>query len=97
MQQGKLIDFQKHFTKSYVGQIQKCTNFYIFFLNNVLLNVVDVMHLIKVKLQYFFFIKVMEMGFTQQEARLGLRMTEGNTQMAVAHIMRRREVLWFIR
>ena len=35
---------------------------------------------------------VMAMGFTQPEARLGLRVCEGNVQLAVAHIMKRREV-----
>ena len=34
----------------------------------------------------------MGMGFTQQESRLGLRMCLGNVQLAVAHIMNRREV-----
>ena len=33
----------------------------------------------------------MDMGFTSQEARLGLRLTEGNVTMAVAHIMHRRQ------
>lgn len=35
---------------------------------------------------------VMEMGFTSREARLGLRQCEGNVQLAVAYIMKRREV-----
>ena len=34
---------------------------------------------------------VMDMGFSSQEARLGLRLTEGNVTMAVAHIMNRRQ------
>ena len=34
----------------------------------------------------------MAMGFTQQEARLALRLTEGNIQLAIAHIMKRKEV-----
>ena len=32
------------------------------------------------------------MGFTEGEARLGLRACEGNVQNAVAHIIKRREV-----
>ena len=39
-----------------------------------------------------YLILVMAMGFTSQEARLGLRLTEGNATMAVAHIMSRRQV-----
>ena len=37
-------------------------------------------------------VSVMAMGFTQQEARLALRLTEGNIQLAIAHIMKRKEV-----
>ena len=34
----------------------------------------------------------MSMGFSEGEARLGLRACEGNVQNAVAHIIKRREV-----
>ena len=42
--------------------------------------------------QYFLYITVMSMGFSEGEARLGLRACEGNVQNAVAHIIKRREV-----
>ena len=34
----------------------------------------------------------MSMGFSEGEARLGLRACSGNVQSAVAHIIKRREV-----
>ena len=34
----------------------------------------------------------MEMGFSQQEARLGLRACDGQVEAAVAHIMKRKQV-----
>ena len=40
----------------------------------------------------FGWFSVMEMGFTEQEARLGLRFSRGNIQLAVAHISEQREV-----
>jgi len=41
---------------------------------------------------YLFFLVVMTMGFTQREARLGLRASAGNIDQAVQHIMQRKEV-----
>ena len=35
---------------------------------------------------------MMSMGFSEGEARLGLRACSGNVQSAVAHIIKRREV-----
>ena len=40
----------------------------------------------------FLFVVVMQMGFGEQESRLGLRACEGNIQLAVAHIMKKKEV-----
>ena len=43
-------------------------------------------------LRFLIYITVMSMGFSEGEARLGLRACEGNVQNAVAHIIKRREV-----
>ena len=39
-----------------------------------------------------FLLSVMSMGFSEGEARLGLRACDGNVQSSVTHIIKRREV-----
>ena len=39
----------------------------------------------------------MSMGFSEGEARLGLRACDGNVQNAVAHIIKRREVSMLVK
>jgi len=40
----------------------------------------------------YIYIAVMMMGFSQQEARLGLRACNGDIQQAVSYVMKRKEV-----
>ena len=43
-----------------------------------------------------FLLSVMSMGFSEGEARLGLRACDGNVQSSVTHIIKRREVTVFL-